>query len=124
MFNFRFTIISNFFSNDNLLDIIIASITLFPLTYDIYQQIDICQNSNSINGIAFDGAYYTKNIIVGYKEIFRGYITYTFDYDEIGITDEYFLNKKDYNLYKKLFLFGQQYVKNNYNTIINKLKLR
>jgi hypothetical protein len=124
MFNFRFTIISNFFSNDNLLDIIIASITLFPLTYDIYQQIDICQNSNSINGIAFDGAYYTKNIIVRYKEIFRGYITYTFDYDEIGITDEYFLNKKDYNLYKKLFLFGHQYVKNNYNTIINKLKLR
>ena len=125
MFNFRFTIISNFSSNDNLLDILIASITLFPLTYDLYQWCNICQNSNSnsINGIAFDGAYYTKNIIVGYKEIFRGYITYTFDYDEIGITDEYFLNKKDYNVYKKLFLFGQQYVKNNYTLIKKKLKL-
>lgn len=123
MFNFRFTIISNFSSNDNLLDILIASITLFPLTYDMYQWIDVCQNSNSINGIAFDGAYYTKNIASDSIYTKCGYIIYTFDYDEIGITDEYFLNKKDYNVYKKLFLFGQKYVKNNYTLIKKKLKL-
>jgi hypothetical protein len=46
MFNFKFTVISKFYSNDNLLDIIIASITLFPLTYDTYQWIDICQKNN------------------------------------------------------------------------------
>ncbi len=134
MFNFRFTIISNFSSNDNLLDIIIASITLFPLTYDVYQWIDVCQNSNRINGIAFDGGYSTKRIIIDTNSTNnannanananRGeYIYYTFDYDEIGITDEYFLNKKDYNVYKKLFLFGQKYVKNNYTLIKKKLKL-
>ena len=68
MFNFKFTIISNFSSNDNLLDILIASITLFPLTYDMYQYIDIYKNSNSngksIKGIAFDGAYSTNRIII------------------------------------------------------------
>lgn len=129
MFNFRFTIISNFSSNDNLLDILIASITLFPLTYDIYQYIDIYKNSNSksIKGIAFDGAYSTKRVIIDTfatnTATTTRYIYYTFDYDEIGITDEYFLNKKDYNVYKKLFLFGQRYVKNNYNAIKKKLKL-
>jgi len=132
MFNFRFTIISNFSSNDNLLDILIASITLFPLTYDMYQYIDIYKNSNgkSIKGIAFDGAYSTKRVIIDTFVTNKTsttkttrYITYTFDYDEIGITDEYFLNKKDYNVYKKLFLFGQTYVKNNYNAIKKKLKL-
>jgi hypothetical protein len=118
MFNFKFTIISNFCSNENLLDVLIASITLFPLTYDLYQWIDMYQqNNNAIKGIAFDGAYSKKCITMD------GYINYTFDYDEIGISDEYFLNKKDYNLYKKLFLFGQQYVKNNYNAIKKKLKL-
>ncbi len=117
MFNFKFTIISNFYSNENLLDVLIASITLFPLTYDVYQWINIYQNNNSIKGIAFDGAYSKKRITMD------GYINYTFDYDEIGISNEYFLNKKDYNLYKKLFLFGQQYVKNNYNAIKKKLKL-
>jgi len=148
MFNFKFTIISNFSSNDNLLDILIASITLFPLTYDMYQYIDIYKNSNgkSIKGIAFDGAYSTKRVMIdtsttktttnktnatktttnktnATKTTTNRYITYTFDYDEIGITDEYFLNKKDYNVYKKLFLFGQTYVKNNYNAIKKKLKL-
>jgi hypothetical protein len=123
MFNFKFTIISNFCSNENLLDVLIASITLFPLTYDLYQWIDMYQkNNNAIKGIAFDGAYY-KNCIIMDKGVFDGYINYTFDYNEIGISDEYFLNKKDYNLYKKLFLFGQKYVKNNYNTIKKKLKL-
>jgi hypothetical protein len=123
MFNFKFTIISNFYSNKNLLDVLIASITLFPLTYDVYQWIDMYQkNNNAIKGIAFDGAYCKKCIIMD-KGVFDGYINYTFDYDEIGISDEYFLNKKDYNLYKKLFLFGQQYVKNNYNAIKKKLKL-
>lgn len=164
MFNFRFTIISNFSSNDNLLDILIASITLFPLTYDIYQYIDIYKigNDKSIKGIAFDGAYSTKRVIIDTFATKTAtaitnatatttktnitttntaktttattktntattkttrYIYYTFDYDEIGITDEYFLNKKDYNVYKKLFLFGQRYVKNNYNAIKKKLKL-
>jgi hypothetical protein len=122
MFNFKFTIISNFYSNDNLLDIIIASITLFPLSYDMYQWIDIYQNSNKcIKGIAFDGAY--SQTYIKPNNAFNKYINYTFDYNEIGITNEYFLNKKNYNLYKKLFLFGQQYVKNNYNTIKKKLKL-
>jgi hypothetical protein len=118
MFNFKFTIINNFYSNENLLDIIIASITVFPLCYDVFQIIEIYKENNSyIKGFAFDGAYSKSFIHID------GYINYTFDYKKLGIGNEYFLFKKDYNLYKRLFLSGQQYVKKNYNKIKKELQL-
>lgn len=123
IYNFKFTIINNFNSNTHLLDILIASITLFPITYDLFQWIQMCNSSsNNTEGIAFDGAYYKKRVFIGTKSTVGSYITYTFDYDEIGITDDYFLLNKDNKTCKQLFLFGQQYVKNNYKLIKSTLK--
>lgn len=126
IYNFKFTIINNFNSNTHLLDILIASITLFPITYDLFQLVHISNSSSdnidNIKGIAFDGAYYKKRVFIGAKGTSGAYITYTFDYDEIGITDDYFLLNKDNKIYKQLILFGQQYVKNNYKLIKSTLK--
>jgi hypothetical protein len=126
IYNFKFTIISNFNSNTHLLDILIASITLFPITYDLFQWIQICNSSSdNTKGIGFDGAYYKKRVFIGAKGTSGTYITYTFDYDEIGITDDYFLLNKDNKnnkTHKQLILFGQQYVKNNYKLIKSTLK--
>ena len=123
LYNFKFTIINNFSSNTNLIDILIASITLFPITYDLFQWINICNSSNdkidNTVGIAVDGGYYRKRVFIDAK---GRYITYTFCYDEIGITDKYFLLNKDNKTYKELILFGQQYVKNNYKLIKSTLK--
>jgi hypothetical protein len=126
IYNFKFTIINNFSSNTNLIDILIASITLFPITYDLFQWIHICNSPNdkmdSVFGIAFDGGYYRKRVFIDAIGAKGSYIIYTFDYDEIGITDKYFLLNKDNKTHEQLILFGQQYVKNNYKLIKSTLK--
>ena len=120
-YNFKFTVVTNFSSNTYLLNILIASITLFPITYDLFQWIHISNSSSekidSTDGIAFDGAYYKSRVFIDAVGTFGSYITYTFCYDEIGITNKYFLLNKDNKTYEQLILFGQQYVKNNYKLI-------